>query len=138
MADNKNKNDNEASESVEIPGNSLIPVRGKYGVIECDYAYFQTFLDDPDVSEEEAKTFIDDMWGTICQFVRLGYAVHPVQQARDAIGEGRDSCGQVEKTLPESPVKIQDVIPSKGSKITRQFDENAAPKMDAAEEGFTA
>jgi len=138
MADNKNKNDSEASESVDVPDSSLVPVRGKYGVIECDYAYFQTFLDDSDISEEEAKAFIDDMWVTICQFAQLGYAVHPVQQALDATDEGQDNCGQVQKIPAESPARIQDVVSSKGNKITRQFDEKAAPEMGIAEEGVTA
>ena len=56
---------------------------------EVDVDRYQSYLDDPALSESERTQIIKALWTIISGFVELGFDVHPIQQA----------CGKEEKTL---------------------------------------
>lgn len=57
--------------------------------LSVDVEYYQRFLDDPDLSDAQKKELIETLWGIVCEFVMIGFHVHPVQQAQDACGQER-------------------------------------------------
>lgn len=58
--------------------------------LTVDVAYYQRFLDDPDITDEQRREFIEAVWNMIWEFVRLGYGVHPLQKI-DVDNEQRDA-----------------------------------------------
>lgn len=46
-----------------------------------DVDYYQTIIDDPEVSETEKRALIALVGTIIGQFIDIGWGVHPVQQA---------------------------------------------------------
>ena len=50
-------------------------------VIKIDYAVYEQYLVDSDLTEEEKRAFLDTLWNIIVTFVDLGFGVHPLQQA---------------------------------------------------------
>ncbi len=57
--------------------------RPKRAVLQVDYARYEAYLADADMSEEEKREFLDSLWEIICNFVSLGYGVHPIQEAQN-------------------------------------------------------
>lgn len=49
--------------------------------LTLDVDYFQGFLDDPDISEDEKRELIEVIWSIVVSVIDLGFGVHPVQQA---------------------------------------------------------
>lgn len=58
---------------------------------EVDVERYQSYLDDPALSESERVQIITALWTIISGFVELGFDIHPIQQA----------CGKVEKSLEQ-------------------------------------
>lgn len=56
-------------------------------VVFVDYERYAHLLDDSDASDEEKRAFLQALWEIVCQFVALGYGVHPVQQAQETCGK---------------------------------------------------
>ena len=42
---------------------------------------FKSFLEDCDLTDDEATEFLHVMWNIVVQFVDLGFQIHPLQQA---------------------------------------------------------
>jgi len=55
--------------------------------LEFDAAEFAHFLHQTDWSDEQKAEYIALVWNIVCEFVALGWGVHPVQQARDTCGK---------------------------------------------------
>ena len=73
-------------------------------VITVDYEKYAHLLDDPDLSEDQKREFLQAVWNIITNFVDLGFGVHPVQLA---CGESKNSCGESTKnhavnTIPQN------------------------------------
>lgn len=69
--------------------------------LEVDYALYEKYLDDTDLTEAQKHEMIDGLWRIICDFVAIGFHVHPVQQAVE-------NCGQAfanARGNKENPVK---------------------------------
>ena len=45
-----------------------------------DVEKYQHMLDDSDLSETEKREFLQILWNMVCEFVALGFGVHPLQQ----------------------------------------------------------
>jgi len=58
------------------------------GALSLDTELYQDFLDDPALSEDAKREMLEALWGIIVDFVSLGFAVHPLQQA---CGKDRES-----------------------------------------------
>ncbi len=52
--------------------------------ITLDYALYESYLNDSDLSDEQKIEFIDTLWNIIVSFVDLGFGVHPSQQAQES------------------------------------------------------
>lgn len=51
--------------------------------IGVDTAYYQRFLDDYDIPDEQKRELIEALWAIIVQFIDLGFGVHPVEAVQD-------------------------------------------------------
>jgi hypothetical protein len=59
----------------------------KKPTLTLDMELYQHYLDDSDLSDAEKAELLETLWSIICEFVRLGFGVHPVQQAQNACGK---------------------------------------------------
>lgn len=50
--------------------------------LTLDVAKYQDFLDGENLSTQEKRDFIESLWQIVCEFVMLGFEVHPLQQAQ--------------------------------------------------------
>jgi hypothetical protein len=58
--------------------------------LTLDMELYQHYLDDSDLSDAEKAELLETLWSIICEFVRLGFGVHPVQQVT------QEPCGKLE------------------------------------------
>ncbi|WPZ34510.1 hypothetical protein T8K17_25210 [Thalassobaculum sp. OXR-137] len=68
--------------------------------LEFDATEFAHFLSEADWSDEQKAEYITLIWSIVCEFVALGFNVHPVQQARVSCGEVPDFCGKSASLRP--------------------------------------
>jgi len=59
--------------------------------IEFDPAEFIHFLADADWDEARKLEYITLVWNIVCEFVALGFDVHPLQQARKSGGKRKEA-----------------------------------------------
>lgn len=50
--------------------------------LSIDVKLYQHYLDDFDMTEAQKKELLEMLWSIVCEFVLLGFDVHPVQQAQ--------------------------------------------------------
>lgn len=70
-----------------------------------DVDYYQKFLDDPGISDARKQELIETLWGVVCQFVMIGFNVHPVQQAQQSCAKDRAKAlpdTQTDAPMPDS------------------------------------
>lgn len=48
--------------------------------LRLDIDLYQSFLDDSDIPDAQKRELLEMLWNIICEFVRLGFGVHPLQQ----------------------------------------------------------
>lgn len=53
-----------------------------FKALSLDTEYYQALLDDPELSEDQKRIFIETLWSIIVQCVDWGYGIHPVQQTQ--------------------------------------------------------
>ena len=82
--------------------------------LEFDAAAFAHFLDDTDWSDEEKAEYIALVWQIVCEFVALGWGVHPVRQARI-------TCGKLPETRAEEALAASSVIDSSHGHLIEKF-----------------
>ena len=63
--------------------------------LTLDTAKYQHYLDNSPLSDEEKQEFMQTMWNLVCEFVMLGFEVHPLQQAC-----GKDSKNGADSAIP--------------------------------------
>ncbi len=80
VIDNKKKDDSENK-----PTNSTST--RKPTALSLDVDYYQSFLDDTDIPEDKKRELIETLWSIVVSFVDLGFGVHPVQLAKQAVSE---------------------------------------------------
>ena len=51
-----------------------------FKALTLDIDTYQALLDDPELSEDQKREFIETLWAIIVQCVDWGYGIHPVQQ----------------------------------------------------------
>ena len=71
-----------------------------------DYELYARYLEDTDLTEEQKREFLQLLWNIICEFVSLGWGVHPLQQALDA----EEGCGKRGNPLPESATSGKNAV----------------------------
>lgn len=87
-------------------------------VITVDYDLYAHYLADTDLSEEQKLEFLQTLWNIICEFVALGFEVHPAQQAKNA-------CGELPIQLANPPILGGDSVELAGKILDKQFKDAA-------------
>lgn len=96
--------------------------------ITVDYERYAHFLDDSDLTEEQKREFLQTLWSIVCEFVALGFEVHPAQQAQKA-------CGKTQETEPELTATARDEVHLDEKSLVREFVDRAGLETDRVEEG---
>ena len=68
--------------------------------ITVDYDLYARYLEDADLTEEQKREFLQALWTIICEFVALGFGVHPLQQAQSPCGKQPESGGKPPMSAP--------------------------------------
>ena len=55
--------------------------------LTIDVSLYEHYLDDSDMSDAEKNEFIQTMWNLVCEFVKVGYAVHPLHLEHETCGK---------------------------------------------------
>lgn len=97
--------------------------------IEIDYARYEALLDDPSLSAEDRRAFLDVVWNIMVEFVSLGFGVHPLQQCGAACGEGEIS----QESLP---ILSHNEVHLLSNSLTTTFDDAALLPKDREQEGI--
>ena len=63
--------------------------------LTVDVEKYQAMLDDSELTEEQKRQVLEDLWSIIVSFVELGFQMHPVQEVC-----GKDSLADVEAAKP--------------------------------------
>lgn len=79
------------------------------GALHLDHSRYAEHLADMDISEEDARAFIETLWSVMVAFVDIGWGVDAVQQA----------CGQSVDALVRAALEDADALQLKDRK-TRQ------------------
>jgi|GEM_PF-1800705 len=82
-----------------------------------DYDLYARYLEDSDLTEDQKREFLQLLWGIICEFVSLGWGVHPLQQALEA----EEDCGKRRDTAPESAASGNDAVQWLDSDFVEEF-----------------
>lgn len=69
-------------------------------VLTIDYKLYEHYLEDSDMTEEQKRRFLDSLWFIICEFVALGFGVHPLQQAKNPCGNPPETGGNPPMSVP--------------------------------------
>lgn len=48
--------------------------------LEVDFALYEHWLEDDDLTEDEKRDFLEALWSIIVSFVDLGWGVHPASE----------------------------------------------------------
>ena len=89
--------------------------------LTIDYALYQKYLDNSDMSDVHKCEFLDALWLIIVSFVDLGFGVHPLQQVEEAHGANNGKaheatngkaaeCGQLDIRAEIIPNHSSDMI----------------------------
>ncbi len=73
-------------------------LRGRFGastkpVVHVDFARYQEFLDNTEMTEAQREEFLKALWSIIVAFIDLGFGIHPLQEV----------CGKHHQTDALSP-----------------------------------
>ncbi|MEL6369150.1 MAG: hypothetical protein AAFR03_00395 [Pseudomonadota bacterium] len=60
--------------------------------IRVDVAKYEAYLENADLSPDDREAFLQALWSIVCDFVALGFGVHPLQDA--VADDPENSCGQ--------------------------------------------
>lgn len=86
--------------------------------LTLDVDYYQSLMDDTDMSEDQKREFIEALWTIVVCFVDLGFGIHPLQQAADA---GQNETGH----------ELYDLIADMELKPQQSERENTPERRDA-------
>ncbi len=100
----------ERSNDHNIPGG-----RKTRPVITFDYSLYDHYLEDTELSDDQKREFLEALWSIICEFVALGFEVHPVQQANN------EACGKLLESRTNLPISTMNNVKSGSKKRQRSF-----------------
>jgi hypothetical protein len=72
-------------------------------IVTVDVKKYESWLDDPDLSEEQKEEFLQALWSIVVTFVELGFGVHPLQEV----------CGQNSESASQRPKEVFGNVRSK-------------------------
>ena len=97
-------------------------------ILSVDLARFGHHLDHWDVSEYEKAEYLGLVWQIVCQFVDLGYGIHPL------IAATRKSCGQSPETADGGAPAPGNAVNSRGNQRIGEIDNVAIERAAEREE----
>ena len=89
--------ENEIHEMVERAATS-----GPHKRLQVDVERYQSYLDDPEMTDAERRQVIEALWIIVSSFVELGFQVHPTQQACGKVENALDVAGNSDSTEVQS------------------------------------
>lgn len=92
----------ERKEMKHHPDKKIHRPSGQRGALSLDTELYQHFLDDPALSEDAKREMLEALWSIIVDFVSLGFAVHPLQQACGKDREGAISAALAAAAMVKS------------------------------------
>ena len=93
--------------------------------ITFDYDLYARYLEDADLTENQKREFLEALWSIICEFVALGFNVHPLQQAQEP-------CGKLTKTTGFLTASGEHLLDSNHPDLTNLFNVADAGKPEEA------
>jgi hypothetical protein len=57
--------------------------------LSIDVEFYQQYLDGSDLTDAQKQELLETLWGIVCEFVMMGFNVHPVQQAQQSCAKDR-------------------------------------------------
>jgi|GEM_PF-3409430 len=93
--------------------------------VEFDYDKYAKFLNDADLSDAEKLEHCRAVWNIMSEFVKLGYGVHPIQQA----------CGKDNLRSNAPPINPPFLLNSEHKNLITEFDDVVGLSKDATREG---
>jgi len=82
--------------------------------LSFDATAFMHFLDETDWSEEQKAEYLALIWEIVCEFVALGFDIHPIQQAQKA-------CGKSDINGGDPAIDASDVVSCIHSELMEEF-----------------
>lgn len=83
-------------------------------ILSVDAELFQRRLDHWAVSDTEKAEYLDIVWQIVCQFVDLGYGIHPLKSS------AQQSCGQHLRNSDNGEFDPENSVASKRKRSTEQ------------------
>ncbi len=96
--------------------------------VEIDYEEYLRFLEDDDISEADKRELLGLLWSIVCEFVAMGFGVHPVQQAQE-------SCGKPEENTPKPAQSNGHGVNCEDGKFIKSIDRPAESENPPAGKG---
>lgn len=91
-----------------------------------DFEEFAEFFEGKDISEEDARAFLETYWSLSLEYMSLGFGTHPVQLAKAALGQDRQSI--------DGPARSRaGRLPLTGRMISEYFEKAAQRNENGAE-----
>lgn len=109
-------------------GNKTDYSQPKRTALHFDAAEFVHFLSDTDWSDEEKAEYVTLIWNIVCEFVALGFDVHPVNHARN-------SCGKLPNTQADPVLAGADMVECSHSHLIEEFMRLNGSKPDSGGQG---
>lgn len=82
--------------------------------VAFDPEEFMHFLNDVDWPDDKKAEYTVLVWEIVCEFVALGFDVHPLQQAQN-------TCGKLAETRDQSPSTAGDMLNSSYTHLIKEF-----------------
>ena len=85
-------------------------------IVTLDYALYQHYLDNSDLTEKQRQEFLETLWNIIVSFVDLGFGVHPLQQT-------------------DSDKRLEDIVDSQSAQsLLNQYNQAQDPVIEEVSE----
>lgn len=88
--------------------------------IQFDPLEFVHYLADTGWTDEQKVEYATLVWEIVCEFVAMGFGVHPIQLAQNSSGKPTESD-------PEAPGKPRKMVDSSHSRLIEAFMHSDAP-----------
>lgn len=96
--------------------------------LSIDFDEFAHLFEDEDITEDEAREFLQVYWSLAIEIMSLGFGFHPVQQAKKA-------CGKDHETHELLPIPASDKVYLTQDYISENFESVADQVSDQTGKG---
>lgn len=94
--------------------------------VEFDPAEFVHFLAETGWTDEQKAEYAKLVWDIVCEFVAMGFGVHPLQQAQN-------SGGKLPEPGDEAPGQTPEMVHSSHGQLIKQFMRSEAAETHQGE-----